>query len=165
MDKKNKENSFYSIVEVSEKFVISQKTVRRHIASAKLKAIKVGGVYRIPKSSLEDFINLNEENYSFDLDNLKTISENHSNIKLVFVTHLLGIPAQVEEYRKLFPEALFIDDVCESHGCLDVGGNKIGKDSLGATFSFYFGHHISTIEGGMVCTDDEDFYHLLLSEN
>jgi CDP-6-deoxy-D-xylo-4-hexulose-3-dehydrase len=51
------------------------------------------------------FCDINLENYSFDLDNLKTISENHSNIKLVFVTHLLGIPAQVEEYRKLFPEA------------------------------------------------------------
>jgi len=107
------------------------------------------------------FCDINLENYSFDLDNLKTISENHSNIKLVFVTHLLGIPAQVEEYRKLFPEALFIDDVCESHGCLDVGGNKIGKDSLGATFSFYFGHHMSTVEGGMISTNSKELYDLM----
>ena len=107
------------------------------------------------------FCDINLENYSFDLDNLKTISENHSNIKLVFVTHLLGIPAQVEEYRKLFPEALFIDDVCESHGCLDEGGNKIGKDSLGATFSFYFGHHMSTVEGGMISTNSKELYDLM----
>ena len=107
------------------------------------------------------FCDVNLENYSFDLENLKQISEFHSDIKLVFVTHLLGIPAQVEEYRKIFPEALFIDDVCESHGCLDNSGNKIGKNSLGATFSFYFGHHMSTVEGGMISTNSKELYDLM----
>jgi CDP-6-deoxy-D-xylo-4-hexulose-3-dehydrase len=107
------------------------------------------------------FCDVNLENYSFDLDNLKTISEIHSDIKLVFVTHLLGIPAEVEEYKKILPNALFIDDVCESHGCLDKSGNKIGKNSLGATFSFYFGHHMSTVEGGMISTDSWELYDLM----
>jgi len=56
---------------------------------------------------------------------------------------------------------LFIDDVCESHGCLDYNGTKVGSDSLGATFSFYFGHHMSTIEGGMICTNDNRIYDMM----
>jgi CDP-6-deoxy-D-xylo-4-hexulose-3-dehydrase len=107
------------------------------------------------------FCDINLDNYSFDIDNLKSISTHHPDIKMVFVTHLLGIPADVEMYRKIFPKAIFIDDVCESHGCLDTFGNKIGSKSLGATFSFYFGHHMSTIEGGMISTNDSDLYDLL----
>lgn len=107
------------------------------------------------------FCDVNLENYSFDLDNLKIIAKNHPDIKLVFVTHLLGIPAFIEEYRRIFSEALFIDDVCESHGCLDKGNNKIGKTSLGATFSFYFGHHMSTVEGGMISTNSKELYDLM----
>lgn len=107
------------------------------------------------------FCDVNLENYSFDLDNLKTISKIHPDIKLVFVTHLLGIPAEVEKCKKILPNALFIDDVCESHGCLDESGNKIGKNSLGATFSFYFGHHMSTVEGGMISTNSLELYDLM----
>ena len=107
------------------------------------------------------FCDINLDNYSFDIDNLKSISIHHPDIKMVFVTHLLGIPADVEMYRKIFPKAIFIDDVCESHGCLDNDGCKVGAKSLGATFSFYFGHHMSTIEGGMISTNDSDLYDLL----
>ena len=107
------------------------------------------------------FCDVNLENYSFDIDNLVKISKLHQDIKLVFTTHLLGIPAPVEKYQELFPEALFIDDVCESHGCLDVNGDKVGKNSLGATFSFYFGHHMSTVEGGMISTNNEALYDLM----
>lgn len=107
------------------------------------------------------FCDVSLDDYSFDIENLKIIAENNPDIKLVFVTHLLGIPAKVEEYKKIFSEALFIDDVCESHGCLDVNGDRVGKNSLGATFSFYFGHHMSTVEGGMVCTNSRDLYDLM----
>lgn len=107
------------------------------------------------------FCDVNLENYSFDIDNLKSISETHPDIRAVFVTHLLGIPADVTEYRKIFPEALFIDDVCESHGCFYPDGTKVGKNSLGATFSFYFGHHMSTVEGGMICTNSQELYDLM----
>lgn len=107
------------------------------------------------------FCDITFDDYSFDLDNLKRISEKHPDIKMVFVTHLLGIPANVDAYKKYFPEAIFIDDVCESHGCTNLDGSKVGSDSLGSTFSFYFGHHMSTIEGGMVSTNDSDLYDLM----
>ena len=107
------------------------------------------------------FCDITFEDYSFDLENLKRISEKHPDIKMVFVTHLLGIPANVDEYKKYFPNAIFIDDVCESHGCINSDGSKVGSDSLGSTFSFYFGHHMSTIEGGMISTNDSDLYDLM----
>lgn len=53
------DNAFFSIVDVSEKLDLSQKTVRRHIASGKIKSIKVGGVYRIPEGAIEEFLNQN----------------------------------------------------------------------------------------------------------
>jgi CDP-6-deoxy-D-xylo-4-hexulose-3-dehydrase len=107
------------------------------------------------------FCDIDLKNYSFDYNNLNHIAKVHPDIKLVFVTHLLGIPADVKCYKKLFPNAIFIDDVCESHGCENVFGEKIGENSLGATFSFYFGHHMSTIEGGMISTNDEELYDLM----
>jgi CDP-6-deoxy-D-xylo-4-hexulose-3-dehydrase len=107
------------------------------------------------------FCDVSLEDYSFDVDNLKRIAGLHPDIKLVFVTHLLGIPAKVEEYKKILPQALYIDDVCESHGCMDRYGDKVGSKSLGATFSFYFGHHMSTIEGGMISTNNTELYDLM----
>lgn len=105
------------------------------------------------------FCDVNLEDYSFDVENLKRISQKHPDIKLIFVTHLLGIPANVPKYKEYFPNAVFLDDVCESHGC--VMGSKVGSNSVGSTFSFYFGHHMSTIEGGMISTNDSDLYDLM----
>lgn len=106
------------------------------------------------------FCDVNLQNFSFDLMQAKEIAKHH-NIKLIFVTHLLGFSGQNEQLSKLFPDALIIDDVCESHGCLDPYGARRGSKSLGATFSFYFGHHMSTIEGGMVSTNNEGLYDLM----
>ena len=107
------------------------------------------------------FCDVNLENFSFDLDDAKKIAKKHKDIKLIFVTHLLGFSADNEKLKDIFPKALIIDDVCESHGCTDLSGNKRGADSLGATFSFYFGHHMSTIEGGMISTNNTDLYDLM----
>jgi DNA (cytosine-5)-methyltransferase 1 len=64
MDKTEQSNYFYGISEVSDHLGISQKTVRRHIASGKLKSLKIGGVYRIPKDSLESFINNLDDDFN-----------------------------------------------------------------------------------------------------
>jgi CDP-6-deoxy-D-xylo-4-hexulose-3-dehydrase len=106
------------------------------------------------------FCDINLRNFSFDLLQAREISKHHD-IKLIFVTHLLGFSGANEELSKLFPNALIIDDICESHGCLSPYGARRGNTSLGATFSFYFGHHMSTIEGGMISTHNEDLYDLM----
>jgi len=106
------------------------------------------------------FCDINLDDFSFDIEEARNIAKHHD-IKMIFVTHLLGFSAPNEQLRKIFPDALMIDDVCESHGCTDYDGVKRGSDSLGGTFSFYFGHHMSTIEGGMVSTNDTDLYDIM----
>jgi CDP-6-deoxy-D-xylo-4-hexulose-3-dehydrase len=106
------------------------------------------------------FCDINIDNFSFDLDDARKIAKKHD-IKMIFVTHLLGFSADNESLSEIFPKAIIIDDVCESHGCTDDAGIKRGANSLGATFSFYFGHHMSTVEGGMVSTNNTDLYDLM----
>jgi CDP-6-deoxy-D-xylo-4-hexulose-3-dehydrase len=110
------------------------------------------------------FCDINFGDFSFDHDDLEYISQQHKDIKLIFVTHLLGFPSTASTFgilKYLFPKAIVIDDVCESHGCLDSFGNKIGSNSIGATFSTYFGHHLTTIEGGFVSTSNQELYDLM----
>ena len=55
---------------------------------------------------------------------------------------------------------LLIEDVCESYGAT-FRGKKLGTFGFASNFSFYYAHHLSTIEGGMICTNDADFYDKL----
>lgn len=107
------------------------------------------------------FCDINLDNFSFCEEDLNYISKIHPDIKCIFVTHLIGYSANNEKYKELFPDAIILDDICESHGCLSPDGSKRGSNSLGATFSFYFGHHISTVEGGMVSTNNYELYDLM----
>lgn len=107
------------------------------------------------------FCDINIQNFSFDIEEVKYISKIHPDIKLIFVSHLLGFAGENEKLKEIFPNAIIIDDVCESHGVRFPDGSRVGSNSLGATFSFYFGHHMSTIEGGMVCTNDLELYDLM----
>lgn len=106
------------------------------------------------------FCDINLKDFSFDISHAEKIANRHD-IKMIFVTHLLGFPGPNEELKRIFPNAIIIDDVCESHGCKSKNGSKVGSDSIGATFSFYFGHHMSTIEGGMISTNNKDLYNIM----
>jgi CDP-6-deoxy-D-xylo-4-hexulose-3-dehydrase len=107
------------------------------------------------------FCDVNLDNYSFDLEHMAEIKKKHPDIKVIFVTHLLGFSADNEAYAEMFPDALILDDVCESHGCRSPAGVRRGANSLAASFSFYFGHHMTTVEGGMVNTNDTELYELM----
>jgi len=107
------------------------------------------------------FCDINLKNFSFDEEQLKYIVTQHPDIKAVFITHLIGLSSNVEKVREIFPNALILEDVCESHGVEDSNGKKRGVDCVGSTFSFYFGHHITTIEGGVVCTNNTELYELM----
>jgi CDP-6-deoxy-D-xylo-4-hexulose-3-dehydrase len=82
--------------------------------------------------------------------------------KAVFLTHIQGFNALTDKLLKELKDRdiPLIEDVCESHGAL-FNNKKAGTFGLISNFSFYFAHHMSTIEGGMVCTDDEDIYNTL----
>lgn len=107
------------------------------------------------------FCDINLENFSFCEQDLEYISKIHPDIKCIFVTHLIGYAANTEKYKEIFPNALILDDICESHGCKSPNGTMRGSDSLGATFSFYFGHHMTTIEGGIISTNNYELYDLM----
>ena len=105
------------------------------------------------------FCDINLKNFSFDIDKLKqTITPD---TKAIFLTHILGINALTDELIQLCKDnnILLIEDVCESHG-VTFKGQKAGSIGFASNFSFYFAHHMSTIEGGMICTNDEYFYQV-----
>lgn len=107
------------------------------------------------------FADIDLSTFSFDVEKLQGLKKKHPDIKIIFVTHLLGLEAEISKYKEIFPEALILEDICESHGVTNDQGVKCGADSLGATFSFYFGHHMTTIEGGIISTNDRDLYELM----
>lgn len=82
--------------------------------------------------------------------------------RAVFLTHILGYDALTDEFLAALQDrgVALIEDVCESHGATH-GGRKLGSLGLMSNFSFYYAHHMSTIEGGMVCTNDDDYYECL----
>ena len=102
------------------------------------------------------FCDVDLERYSFNLDTLP-----EEDIRIVFITHLLGLNSPVEKLKKKYPNAIFIEDICESHGVKGPNGMKRGSTGLGGTFSFYYGHHMTTIEGGMISTDNKELYELM----
>jgi CDP-6-deoxy-D-xylo-4-hexulose-3-dehydrase len=106
------------------------------------------------------FCDVEKDTFSFDLKHLKKLSKEHKDIRVVFVTHLFGVPAPINEFKKIIPDAVYLEDCCESHGA-EIYGGKVGTHSEGSTFSSYFGHHMTTVEGGFVSTDDIELYELM----
>lgn len=82
--------------------------------------------------------------------------------KLLFITNLLGYCDDIGKIRKFCNKngIILIEDNCESLGS-EYKGVKLGNFSFASTFSFYVGHHLSTIEGGMVSTDDKEIDTML----
>ncbi|HAR67975.1 MAG TPA: CDP-4-keto-6-deoxy-D-glucose-3-dehydrase [Lentisphaeria bacterium] len=82
--------------------------------------------------------------------------------RAVFLTHVLGYNALSHELLELCADndVVLIEDCCESHGA-EFAGRKVGAHGWASNFSFYFAHHMSTIEGGFVGTDDVDLYQML----
>lgn len=105
------------------------------------------------------FCDINMKNLSFDLEKLKKLINRKT--KAIFLTHILGLNGLSEEILKICKEKniLLIEDVCESHGTT-FRGVKVGSFGFASNFSFYFAHHMSTIEGGMICTNDSNFYQI-----
>ncbi len=79
--------------------------------------------------------------------------------RAVFLTHVQGFDGLTDELLSdlRVQNILLIEDVCESHGATH-NGKKLGTYGWMSNFSFYYAHHMSTIEGGMVCTNDLEVY-------
>jgi len=108
------------------------------------------------------FVDINLNNLSFDLDKLENSITDKT--RAIFITHVLGLNAISDRLLKVCEDndILLIEDVCESHGAT-YNNTKLGSIGFASNFSFYFAHHMSTIEGGMISTNDDYFYQLCRS--
>ncbi len=106
------------------------------------------------------FVDINPR--TLGMDNELVLRKITRNTKAVFLTHILGINGLsqklLDELRaKKIP---LVEDVCESYGAT-FKGKKLGTFGLISNFSFYYAHHMSSIEGGMISTNDPDIYEMI----
>ena len=103
----------------------------------------------------------NLEDLSVDLDHLERIFKETSPDVLLLVS-VLGLVPKMEKITELCEEydVILLEDTCESMGS-KYEDKKLGTFGIMSSFSTYFGHHMSTIEGGLICTDDEELYEVL----
>ena len=104
----------------------------------------------------------NLDDLSCDLTHLEQIFKEQNPSVLILVSPL-GLVPKMDKVKELCDNygVLLLEDVCESMGS-KYKGNYLGSFGFASFYSMYFGHHLSTIEGGFINTNDEDFYHLLL---
>lgn len=108
------------------------------------------------------FYDIDYDTYSPTRESAQALAAKGLAPDVVYLTHVLGISNDMGLVTELWPDAIVIEDCCESHGARDQKtGVKVGNTGIGSTFSFYFGHHMTTVEGGMVCVRDEKLYNLL----
>jgi CDP-4-dehydro-6-deoxyglucose reductase, E1 len=83
--------------------------------------------------------------------------------KMLFLTNVLGFAADLDKIKSFCQKnkILLCEDNCESLGS-KISGKLLGNFGLASTFSTFVGHHFSTIEGGIICTDDETLYKMLI---
>ena len=108
------------------------------------------------------FVDIDLNTLNYDLNALNSAITNKT--KMIVVVNLLGNPNDFDVINKIIKDKnIFIfEDNCESLGA-EYKGKKTGTFGVIGTFSTYFSHHISTMEGGFVTTDNEEIYHILLS--
>jgi len=105
------------------------------------------------------FVDINLETLSASTDQI--IKKISNKTKAVFITHAQGFSGVTSKLINILKKKNIplIEDVCESHGA-KYGKKKLGTIGQISNFSFYYAHHLSTIEGGMICTNDKKIYHL-----
>lgn len=103
------------------------------------------------------FVDINPQNLC--MNDEQVIAKLTDKTKAVFLTHVQGFNGLTDRLLDVLKKKNIplIEDVCESHGTT-FKAKKLGSYGLVSNFSFYFAHHMSTIEGGMVCTNDRTIY-------
>lgn len=108
------------------------------------------------------FVDVDRETLNFDLEKLAEAIDEQ--VGVIFAVNLLGNPNDFTAIKALIGDRPIdlIEDNCESMGAT-FEGREAGTFGAIGTFSTFFSHHISTMEGGVCVTDDEELYHVLLS--
>ncbi len=102
-----------------------------------------------------------EQTFGLDVEHLENLVKKHQP-SMVLLVHLLGTPCRMDELLALKQKYgfLLLEDACAAMGSR-YAGRKVGTFGDFSTFSFYYGHHASTIEGGMICTNDAEMHEVL----
>lgn len=108
------------------------------------------------------FVDIDLHTLNYDLDALAAAVTDHT--RAIMVVNLLGNPNDFDRIRAIIGDRpiVMIEDNCESMGAT-FNGRQCGTQGVMGSFSAFFSHHISTMEGGIVTTDDEELYHVMLS--
>ena len=108
------------------------------------------------------FVDIDRDTLNYDLVQLRQAINEHT--KAVLAVNLLGNPNDLVAIKAMLKgsSAVLLEDNCESLGA-ELAGQQAGTFGLMGTFSSFFSHHISTMEGGCVLTDDEELYHIMLA--
>lgn len=108
------------------------------------------------------FVDIDLDTLNYDLEQLAAAVTDRT--RLIMAVNLLGNPNDFDAISSIIAgrNIRLIEDNCESMGA-EFGGRKAGTFGVMGSFSSFFSHHISTMEGGLIVTDDEELYHILLS--
>ena len=153
-------------------FVNSGASANWVMASALRETVGVGEVIMSPLGWVSDivpflelgftpvFVDIDPRTMSIDVNEVKKAIT--PSTKAVLAIHVLGFNALTDELLDVCNrlKIMLLEDCCEAHGAT-FDGKKVGTHGLMSNFSFYFGHHMTTIEGGTVCTNDDEVYEIV----
>lgn len=107
------------------------------------------------------FVDIDRNTLNMDLDKLEAAITD--NTRAILSVNLLGNPNDYSRMHEIIADRdiFILEDNCESMGAT-LGGKQAGTFGIMGTYSSFFSHHIATMEGGCVVTDDEELYHILL---
>lgn len=110
------------------------------------------------------FVDIDKETLNINMDDVEKLLQTDDEIYGVCAVNLLGNPCYLSDLKDLCDKynVVLIEDNCESLGAME-NGKKTGTVGEFGSFSFFFSHHLCTMEGGMIATDDEELYHIMLS--
>lgn len=108
------------------------------------------------------FVDIDAKSLNYDLVSLQEAITDET--KMIMVVNLLGNPNNFDAIHNIIGsrDIILIEDNCESMGAT-FNGKHAGTFGVMGTYSAFFSHHMSTMEGGMIVTDNEEYYHILLS--
>ena len=99
------------------------------------------------------FVDCNLKDFSFNYESLR--KHINKKTKAIFAAHIIGFPSNIPLIKKIIgnKKIIILEDSCESQGA-KINNKKVGNFGIASSFSFYWGHHMTTIEGGMICTNN-----------
>lgn len=107
------------------------------------------------------FVDVDLHTLNFDLEQLKlAVSDN---TKMILAVNLLGNPNNFDAINEIIgdKDIILMEDNCESMGA-EFKGKQAGTFGLVGTYSTFYSHHMATMEGGLIVTDDEEMYHVMI---